>query len=82
MHWQDIVLSAGQIIFTVSLLPTVLGRDKPAFSTSLITGIVLTIFIFTQITLSLYFTAAGTTTTAALWLIIAYQKYSIDKRKI
>lgn len=81
MHWQDIALTIGQIIFTLSLIPTALGKDKPALSTSLLTSIVLSAFIFVQISLALYFAAFGTSTTAFIWWIITYQKYMIDRKR-
>lgn len=80
MQWQDLVLTSGQIVFTMALLPTVLGKDKPAFSTSLINGIFLTIFTFTFMSLSLWLTAAGAAGTGIMWFILAYQKYHIDRK--
>jgi 4-hydroxybenzoate polyprenyltransferase len=75
MSWQDPVLFICQIIFTLSLLPSVFGKEKPAFLTSIITFLTLTVLVFTQYTLHLYFGAAGAFTTAVLWFILAYQKY-------
>ncbi len=77
MHWQDIVLTSGQIVFTLALLPTVFGKDKPNVYTSLATSAFLFIFVFTYITMSLYSTAFFTSITAILWLILVYQKYKI-----
>lgn len=76
MHWQDFVLIIGQIAFTVSLLPSIFSKDKPALTTSLISGVVLAVFSFVYISLSLYLAALGTAATGALWFILAFQKYS------
>lgn len=73
-NWQDIVLSIGSLVFVIALLPSVLGKDKPAFSTSLMTGLVLTIFTATYATLSLKYTTVTTGVSAALWLVLAAQK--------
>lgn len=81
MLWQDFVLIIGQIILAVALLPSVFGKDKPVLSTSLMSGTVVTIIAFTFVTLSLWLTAVGTALIAILWFILAYQKYSMDKKK-
>ncbi len=81
MQWQDIVLTTGQFVFSIALLPTVLGKDKPAFSTSLINGAVLMIFALTFATLSLWLTVIPTIIIGILWLVLAYQKYSLNKKK-
>ncbi|MDF2460727.1 MAG: hypothetical protein K0S68_130 [Candidatus Saccharibacteria bacterium] len=75
MHWQDLVFTAGTIIFAVALIPSVLGKDKPALATSLSTGLVLVVFCFTYASLSLWFSAISVLATASMWLIMAWQKY-------
>jgi len=79
MQWQEIVLTSGQVIFTLSLLPSVFSKDKPALATSLITSI-LFIYVYVYITMNLYMTALGTLTTGMLWGVLAYQKYRMDKK--
>lgn len=81
MSWQDIVLSIGQVIFIISLLPSILSKDKPAFVTSLVTAIVLFIFALIDLTISLYATSLTVAATAVGWTILAYQKYMIDRKK-
>ncbi len=75
MHWQDIVLTLGSIVFIIALLPSVLSKNKPAVSTSLSTGIVLAIFAGVYVSLALWFTATTTGVTSAVWLVLAFQKY-------
>lgn len=73
-HWQDYVIAVGSIIFVIALIPSVLGKHKPALSTSLLTGTVLLVFAMTYLTLSLWFAAITTTLTATLWYVLAVQK--------
>ena len=75
MIWQDWVLGVTTIIFSVSLLPSVLGKEKPALSTSLITGVTLIFVVFTQATLFLWFAASASAVACLLWLTLAVQKY-------
>ena len=79
MAWQDIVLSVGQWVFIIALLPSVFGKDKPAFSSSVITGGVLGVFALTFATLSLWVSAFSTTLVSITWFVLAVQKYLIQK---
>lgn len=81
MSWQDFILAAGAWIFAIALLPSVFGKDKPAFSSSLITGSVLAVYIVAYISLSLWVAAVSVSITTALWFILAIQKYLIFRRK-
>jgi hypothetical protein len=74
MLWQDWVFTVGNIIFAVALLPSVFGKNKPEVTTSLMTGVVLLIYSFTQFTLSLWFSSFTTLITACIWLLLAFQK--------
>jgi branched-subunit amino acid ABC-type transport system permease component len=73
-HWQDFVLTAGSLVFIAALLPSVFSNNKPAISTSAITGGVLGVFAVTYATLSLWFAAVTTAMSAVLWLFLAIQK--------
>ena len=79
MTWQDIVLSVGSWIFTIALIPSVLSKDKPALSSSLMTATVLTVYVAVYLTLSLWMAAASTALVAAMWYILAVQKVSQNK---
>lgn len=74
MHWQDIVLTAGGVIFIIALIPSVLSKDKPALSSSIMTGTVLIIFAYVYFTLSLWFSTLTTAITGIIWFILAAQK--------
>jgi len=78
-HIQDIILTAGSLVFIAALLPTLLGRDKPALSTSITTGTVLIVFSGVYVSLALWFSAITTFVTAACWFTLALQKYSHSK---
>ena len=68
------MLSIGQFVFALALLPSVFSKDKPALSTSLTTGIVLAIFAFTYSTLKLWSAAAFAALVGVIWFILAVQK--------
>jgi hypothetical protein len=73
MSWQDLVLTIGQFCFIAALLPSLLGKDKPASATSLMTGTVLVAFCVVNLSLELYFAAATVALTALVWYILAFQ---------
>jgi uncharacterized membrane protein len=75
MHsWQDIVISIGSLVFAAALIPSVLGQDKPALSTSVTTGVVLAVFTVTYASLNLWYATVTTAVAAVLWSILALQK--------
>ena len=73
-HWQDFVLAAGSLIFSLALIPSLRSTHKPAASTSLVTSGVLFIFAVTYLTLSLWFSAIAITINGLAWLVLALQK--------
>jgi len=76
MPWQDVVITIGQTIFAVALIPSIIGKDKPALTSSLVTGTFLIIFAFTFATLSLWLAVISSTINGVLWFILAYQKHN------
>lgn len=54
MPWQDWIFTIGQLIFVIALIPTIRGKDKPAFISSFITTIILLSFGITYLTLKLW----------------------------
>lgn len=79
MIWQDWVFGIGTVIFSVALLPSVFGGEKPSLSTSLPTGAILMLFAVTQASLSLWFTAIMSVIAGSLWLVLAFQRYKIKR---
>lgn len=81
MNWQDIIFSIGSWIFIIALIPTVLSKDKPPLSTSLITGSVLAVFVFAYATLDLWMATFSTAGISITWFIIAIQRYLQTKTR-
>ena len=75
MIWQDVVLTFGQFIFSIALLPTIFGKDKPTFATSVMTGTVMVVYVYTLYTLDLYLSTFATALTATCWITLAYQRH-------
>jgi hypothetical protein len=73
VSWQDWVLSAGSFLVFVSLLPTVVGPDKPALSTSVMSTVLVIVVASTLATLDLWLSAAANYVVAVAWLTIAVQ---------
>lgn len=81
MKWQDIVIAVCQLSFLPAMLPTLLGKDKPAFSTSLLNAIIVGIIVTCMLTLGLWFSAVTGLVTVAIWATLAIQKYRINRNK-
>jgi hypothetical protein len=79
-HWQDFVLSAGALLFIVALVPTILSKHKPALSSCIMTGSILSVFALVYVTLHLWYAAATTAGTAVTWAILAAQNISQMKK--
>ena len=80
MMWQDTVIAICQLAFLPSMIPTIIGKDKPAFLTSFFNAIIVGIITFTFVTLGLWFSVLTGALTASIWAILAIQKYSMDKK--
>lgn len=75
MPWQDIVLTIGNLFLAASLIPSVISSDKPALTTSLMTGTILFTFGIVYITLSLWASVFAISFSVILWFVLAVQKY-------
>jgi len=75
MIWQDVVMMIGQFVFFVAMIPTVKAVEKPAFSTSLVTSAVITLYIPTLWTLHLYVSVVSTILLAFAWWTVTYQSW-------
>ena len=75
MVWQDIILSIGSWLFIIALIPSILGKNKPPISTSVLTGSVLAVFSLTYATLELWLSVASTALLSLAWFLLAVQKY-------
>ena len=81
MPWQDWIFTIGQFIFVLALIPSIKGKDKPAFITSLITTIILYSFSATYITLGLWGSGLFAGFNATAWAILAIQKYLVKRKQ-
>lgn len=81
MTWQDMVIAAGQWIFLLALLPSILGKDKPAFATSILTAVILVVFAVTYATLALWVSTVTTLLVSGAWLTLAVQKHGMNRRE-
>lgn len=75
MPWQDIILTIGNLFLAASLIPSVISSNKPALSTSLLTGSILFMFAVVYATLSLWVSVFATILNVLLWFVLALQKY-------
>lgn len=82
MHnWQDIVLSISVLAFSVALLPSLLGKQKPRIATSLLTALFLLPEVIVFFSLSLWYSFAMALINAVLWFALAAQRYVQIKDK-
>lgn len=72
-HIQDFVLTAGSLIFIGALIPSIVGKEKPALATSVLTGCVLLVFAGVYVSLHLWFSSATTFITSICWFTLAVQ---------
>lgn len=80
--WQDIVIATCQIFFVVALMPSVFSDDKPALSTAIMHTILITIITFALFSLELWFTASTAAAVGVVWVILAVQKFKLDRQKV
>lgn len=78
--WQDYVLAVGAFLFTIALIPTLRGKNKPAFSTSVITSTVLWVFAGTYATLELWLATVAQVVGACAWGVLAWQVRRVAQR--
>ena len=77
MVWQDIVIAVCQLCFLPAMLPTLLGPDKPALSTSVLNALIVAVITVCFATLQLWFAVGTGTVTVLIWLTLAVQKYRV-----
>jgi len=81
MNWQETVLTVGQIVFILALLPSVFSDDKPEIWTSIITGSVALSISVTYVTMHLPAAAASAFFNFIFWFILAIQKLGQKQKK-
>lgn len=79
--WQDWAIMAVQIVFALSLLPTILHpTQKPTFSTAILTVLCLLLMGITYLSLSLWFATFFAGVNVALWMVLAFQRYRLNRK--
>ncbi len=80
--WQDWALAIIQWVFVAALIPTILHKThKPAFSSSLITALGMTVVVYTYYTLDLWQATIGAGVTALAWYILLYQRWRLNQQE-
>lgn len=77
---QDIILAVSSLLFSVALIPSMIGPHKPAITTSLLTAMVLFVIAGTYISLSLWFSAVTISINGICWLVLVLQKFKTARR--
>jgi len=72
--WQDYILSAGEVIFCVTLIPMLLAKEKPPLSSSILTGSVLIVCGVVFGTLHLWLAFVSQIIVGLQWFWLAVQK--------
>ena len=72
--WQDYVIAIGSWLFIIALIPTIISKEKPALTTSLLTASVLTSYVLCFSSLGMLMSAISGAGTALCWWILAFQK--------
>jgi hypothetical protein len=73
MKWQDKVFATGEIVFLVSLFPTLFSSDKPSPITAFATAFMLYCFLLVHRSYGLWVTFTLAAITASIWFAIGVQ---------
>jgi hypothetical protein len=79
--WQDTVIAICQLSFLPAMLPSILGKDKPAFSTSLMNMLIVSTIVFCLATLHLWFSTATGVVNASAWTVLAFQTWRQSNKR-
>lgn len=71
--WQDWVLAASVLMLNVALVPSLWGRAKPRFMTSLLTATFLLPQLVVFFSLSLWYSFVMVFINISLWVTLALQ---------
>ena len=73
-HWQDWILSVSVLAFSLALIPSLQGSEKPRLATSVLTTLFLIPEIIVFASLTLWYSFAMATLNALLWAVLAGQR--------
>lgn len=74
--WQDATFALGEIVFMISLLPSVLENTPPSPWTSFPTSFMLCCFLAVHVSFRLWVTACLTLVTIGLWVALGVEGLS------
>jgi hypothetical protein len=75
MVWQDIVMMIVGFAFSVFLIPSIRGKEKPARLTCITTTMGVVIIAICVATLGLWLTAVAQSMAAIAWAILTVQTF-------
>ena len=76
MMWQDVVIAGGgSWIMVAALVPTLLGSEKPALSSCILTSIILGAFSASYATLGLWNASLAALVLTCIWLTLSFQQW-------
>ena len=71
--WQDWVIMIGCFVLGFALIPSIVTEFKPAFSTCLISSVILLAFTISFATLKLWLSTIAETFACLMWIILLMQ---------
>ena len=81
LMWQDYVISACIIAFIIALFPMIVGPDKPALKSSVMTAGIQIVLTVTYVTLDLWFSVVTGAILFGCWATLAVQKWSMRPKR-
>jgi hypothetical protein len=78
---QDIIISAGNVVFGIALLPSMFSNKKPNKFTSLSTALILFVFCGTFVTLNMEFSAIMSWVNGCFWAILFGQQLLKERKE-
>lgn len=80
MVWQDFVFTGGGFVLTAGLVPMLRSSERPPLRTSLTLLAVLSSYVVVLASLDLWLSATGTALQAAIWGVLALQRFRRTRR--
>jgi len=74
MIWQDIVIMIGVFGFSFALIPSILGKHKPAKSSCALSAALATMILICFASLGLWLSVVAEMVSVTTWLILLIQK--------
>lgn len=76
MIWQDVVIMVAVFGFSLALIPSIRGKDKPSRKTCIITICLLILVAVSFATLHFWLSLAANLTNTVAWSVLLFQKRS------